>query len=104
VENAATDFLPGRCRSDFWDMRIAADAVDLNCSEWPANMRKDDLDLSDNGCACRFTGVLLAGIDFFLFCLGRKKQPRKRQQLQEIRQRDLNGMVRFPPALESHNI
>ncbi len=62
-------------------MRIAGDAADLNCIEWPANMRKEDLDLSDNCCACRCIDVRHADIDFFRYCRGRKSGRRRQRRL-----------------------
>ena len=62
-------------------MCIAEDAEDLSCIEWLANMRKEDLDLSDNYCACRCIDALRADIDFFRFCRGRKKRRCRRRQL-----------------------
>jgi hypothetical protein len=82
--NAGTDFSLGKFRSDIWDMRIAAGADDLNCSEWPANMRKEDFDLSGNCYACRCIAVPPAGTDFFQCCRAGKKGRHEQRLLPEI--------------------
>jgi hypothetical protein len=102
AENVVTDFLRGKCRSGFWDTCIAADADDLNCREWPANMRKERLNSSGNCYACRCIDVLLAGIDFFRFCRVKKNGRRKQRQSPEIHLHELNAFVL--PELKFHNI
>jgi hypothetical protein len=72
-------------------MRIAVDADDLNCKEWPANMPKENLDLSDNGYVFRYIDVLHAVIDFFRYWRGRKNGRRKQRPSPEIHPHELDG-------------